>query len=203
MGTKNNELNIAAQSDEYLKNITHFGEEDPSDIVKDIIKLKKTGTVLDLGVGYGRNALFLARQGFSVVGVDTSELAISRFREFAEGLGVEVRGIVEDMAKFKFDKKYDVILSIATLNLIKREEANELIQKIKVNTEDGGLNAISVFTELVPSEGISFLYKKNELKNIYRGWQIINYNEHRTSIHKHENWPPHRHTNANLLTRKT
>ena len=203
MGTKNNELNIAAQTDEYLKNITHFGEEDPSDIVKGIVKLKKTGAVLDLGVGYGRNALFLARQGFSVVGVDTSELAISRFREFSKELGVDVIGIVGDMAQFEFDKKYDVILSIATLNLIKREKDDELIQKIKANTENGGLNAISTFTELVPSEGVSFLYKKNELKNIYKDWEIINYNEHRTSIRQHENWPPHRHTNANLLARKT
>ena len=195
-------LNSAAQSDKFLETITHFGEEDPSDLVKDIVKLKKKGTILDLGVGYGRNALFLARQGFSVIGVDTSEMAISRFRKFAEELGVEVRGIVGNMAQFKFDKKYDVILSIATLNLIKRAEADELIQKIKENTENGGLNAISAFTELVPLEGISFLYKKNELKNIYRGWEIINYNEHRTSIHKHENWPPHKHTNANLLARK-
>jgi len=202
METKNNESDIAAQSDEYLKNINHFGEEDPSDLVRDIVNLEKKGTVLDLGVGYGRNALFLAIQGFSVTGVDTSELAIKRFREFAKELGVKVRGIVGDMAEFKFDKQYDVIVSIATLNLIKREKADELIQKIKANTEDDGLNAISAFTELVPSEGISFLYKKNELVNIYKDWQIINYNEHRTTIHQHENWPPHRHTNANLLARK-
>ena len=118
METKENKSNTTAPSDEFLKRIHHFGEEDPSDLVKAIVKLKKKGTVLDLGVGYGRNALFLAMQGFSVTGVDTSELAIKRFREFSEELGVKVTGIVGDMAKFNFDEKYDVIVSIASLNLI-------------------------------------------------------------------------------------
>lgn len=177
--------------------------EEPSDIVKHIAKIKKPGTVLDLGVGYGRNALFLAKQGFSVVGIDTSEMAVGGFRDSAEKLGVEVKGIVGDMTQFEFDRYYDVVLSIAALNLIEREEANELIRKIKASTEDRGLNAISVFTELMPLEGVLFLYESNELRDLYEDWEIVRYEEHRTSIHKHENWPPHRHANASLLARKT
>ena len=175
---------------------------DPSDIVKSVADLSKPGTVLDLGVGYGRNALFLARRGFSVVGVDISEAEIGQFEDYARKLGVEVRGTVGDIAQFRFDKKHDVVLSVAVLNLMKREEADELVRSIKANTEEGGLNAINVFTELVPREGVQFLYESNELRDLYKDWEIVTYREHQSSMHKHENWPPHRHTNADLLARK-
>lgn len=44
------------------------------------------GRALDLGCGRGRNARFLARQGFSVVGVDISSLAIADARASSGGL---------------------------------------------------------------------------------------------------------------------
>src|SRR5690349_15908912 len=46
-------------------------------------------SVLDLGCGTGANAVYLAEQGFDVVGVDFTQLALARARERAREAGVE------------------------------------------------------------------------------------------------------------------
>ncbi|MCD2192709.1 class I SAM-dependent methyltransferase [Actinomycetospora endophytica] len=48
------------------------------------------GHALDLGCGIGRNAVHLARQGFTVVAVDLSPVAITRTRDLAARAGVTV-----------------------------------------------------------------------------------------------------------------
>lgn len=56
--------------------------------------------VLDLGCGQGRNAVWLARQGHTVTGIDQSHVAIGQARRLAADNGVqvefEVMDIVED-----------------------------------------------------------------------------------------------------------
>lgn len=47
---------------------------------------------LDLGCGSGRNAIFLARRGFSVEAVDYSNAAIAWARERVVEAGVDVSG---------------------------------------------------------------------------------------------------------------
>lgn len=49
------------------------------------------GRALDLGCGAGRNAIYLAGQGFSVDGVDLAPAAIAWAEERARDAGVEVR----------------------------------------------------------------------------------------------------------------
>ncbi len=48
------------------------------------------GTCLDVGCGAGLEALYLAWEGFRVIGVDSSEPALERARERAASAGVEV-----------------------------------------------------------------------------------------------------------------
>lgn len=50
----------------------------------------RPGRAVDLGCGNGRNAIFLARQGFSVYGVDTSQTAIDWARERAAEAGADL-----------------------------------------------------------------------------------------------------------------
>ncbi|MEK6923472.1 MAG: methyltransferase domain-containing protein, partial [Nanoarchaeota archaeon] len=56
-----------------------FWGSKPHAIIKEILNFKRSGDVLDLGVGEGRDALFLAKNGFSVTGVDISETGIQKF----------------------------------------------------------------------------------------------------------------------------
>ncbi|GAB3598690.1 class I SAM-dependent methyltransferase [Angustibacter peucedani] len=70
------------------------------------------GRALDLGCGPGRNAVWLAEQGYEVVAVDLSPTALGWARERAEAAGVEVtfvEGSIFDPGTVpgRFDLVYD------------------------------------------------------------------------------------------------
>lgn len=74
--------------------------------------LIRAGTAIDLGCGGGRNAIFLARAGFEVEGVDYSRKAIDWAEERVKDAGVTVRlhcqsVLALDCAPGSFDLVYD------------------------------------------------------------------------------------------------
>lgn len=75
--------------------------------------LPANGDVLCLGEGEGRNAVFLARRGFRVTGVDNSAVGLEKARRLAEQSGVEFRTVVADLADFDLGvERWDGIVSI-------------------------------------------------------------------------------------------
>ena len=55
------------------------------------------GRALDLACGEGRNAVWLAEQGWDVTGVDFAEVALGKAAELARARGVEVEWVVADV----------------------------------------------------------------------------------------------------------
>ena len=72
------------------------------------------GRALDLAAGEGRNAIWLARRGWSVTAVDFSEVALSKGRRLAGA--VEVEWVVADATTWRPSATYDLAL-IAYLQL--------------------------------------------------------------------------------------
>lgn len=54
--------------------------------------------VLDLGCGQGRNAVWLAKQGHTVTGVDQSRVGIDQSRQLAEQQGAPAEFVLADLA---------------------------------------------------------------------------------------------------------
>lgn len=59
------------------------------------------GRVLDLGSGEGRNALWLAEQGWAVTGVDFSSVGIAKAVRLARQRGLAVDWVVADLRSFQ------------------------------------------------------------------------------------------------------
>ena len=55
------------------------------------------GRVLDLGCGEGRNAVWLARQGWSVTAVDFSDVGLDKGRRLADAHAVTVEWVLADV----------------------------------------------------------------------------------------------------------
>lgn len=188
---------------QYRKNEFLFGKE-PSKIVSNILKYKKSGSVLDLGVGYGRNAIFLSGRGFEVEGIDISKTGVERFLEIAEKNGLKVKGKIDDITKFKMTKNYDVIISITTLQFLERDDVRHVIKNMKRHTKENGLNVITVFTEDNPNKNISCLFKKGELMKMYNDWKILEYEEKMIGPEKHgKEGKSHFHAMAFLIAEKS
>ncbi|TCI99711.1 class I SAM-dependent methyltransferase [Aeromicrobium sp. IC_218] len=72
-------------------------------------RLPRGGRVLDLGSGPGRNAVWLAQQGYAVDAVDLSAEAVRWGGERASAAGVDVRFVHGDAFALEVDEPYDLV----------------------------------------------------------------------------------------------
>lgn len=70
------------------------------------------GLVLSLGEGEGRNAVFLARHGFRVVGIEASAVGIAKAKQLAAERGVTVELVHADLERAPLPPSVDAIVSI-------------------------------------------------------------------------------------------
>lgn len=76
-------------------------------------RLPAAGRVLCLGEGEGRNAVWLARRGLAVTGVDASAVGLAKARRLAEAAGVVITTMHADLAGFDLGEAcWDAVVSI-------------------------------------------------------------------------------------------
>ena len=79
-------------------------------VVAELAELEP-GRALDLACGEGRNALWLAGLGWDVVGVDFSEVAIARAREYAGRERFEIEYVCADLLDYEPEPNaFDLVL---------------------------------------------------------------------------------------------
>jgi SAM-dependent methyltransferase len=84
--------------------------DDPIPELARRIETLPSGRALDVATGTGRNARFLASEGYEVDAVDVSDEALDRAASAAEDEGVTVNWIRADIGDFEFEADaYDVI----------------------------------------------------------------------------------------------
>lgn len=94
--------------------------------------------VLDVGCGQGRDALFIARQGHDVTGVDISANGIRDLNEAAAKENLAVKGIVADITAFTPDGLFDVILIDRTLHMLPEPPRLSVLQRLLDHAGAGG-----------------------------------------------------------------
>lgn len=94
------------------------------------------GRALDLACGEGRNAIWLARQGWQVVGVDFAEAAIATARRLAADAGVDVEWVVADVTTYEPPGTFDVAIAFY-LQLVD-EELVATLARMASATAPGG-----------------------------------------------------------------
>ena len=117
----------------------------PNDFLKEQFdKIKPQGNVMSLGEGEGRNAIYLATQGFKVDSVDLSSVGVGKLLKWAETEGLQINAQVGDLQTFEFKKQYDAFISIwchlppDLMDLVSKK-VNESLQK-------GGILILEAYT---------------------------------------------------------
>ena len=94
--------------------------------------------VLDVGCGQGRDALFIARLGHSVVGVDISPNGIRDLNAAACKDGLPVEGVVADVLAYTPEGAFDVILLDRTLHMLPKRARLAVLHKLLEHVNDNG-----------------------------------------------------------------
>ncbi|GAA5143439.1 class I SAM-dependent methyltransferase [Thalassotalea piscium] len=87
----------------------------PNDFLKsECGQIPAGGRVLCLAEGEGRNAVFLAKQGYSVTAVDQSSVGLEKAKMLADEHKVNISTITADLANYDLgNEQWDGIVSIA------------------------------------------------------------------------------------------
>ncbi len=134
------------------------------------------GTVLDMGMGEGRNAVFLAQKGYKVTGVDISSVAVRKAALLAQEFGVKIKGVVASMNEYRPSAPFDAIVCFYYVD-------RALIDKIKSWLRPGGILIYEAFTtrekiKRGSSEVNDHEYlKEQELLKIFPGMRVLKYEE--------------------------
>lgn len=129
--------------DELLKR-EEFRQREPAWAVVRFAKLlKERGLrrVLDLGCGAGRHLAFLAKEGFEVVGLDSSPVALelSHRRLEEEGLIAQAELIRADMTKIPYpDGSFDAAIAIAAIYHGTLSQVRQAVSEIHRVLRPGG-----------------------------------------------------------------
>jgi 2-polyprenyl-3-methyl-5-hydroxy-6-metoxy-1,4-benzoquinol methylase len=159
----------------------HRGEVGPASFLCEIFRADswniQTGRALDIATGKGRNALFLAEQGFMVDAIDISEVALQEAQTAAQNRGLSINFEQADLESIELPElSYDLILNF---NFLQRS----LIPKMKRALKLGG--HIIFETYLVDQRVLghpknpSYLLGHNELLNLFRDFRVLQYREGR------------------------
>jgi SAM-dependent methyltransferase len=113
-----------------------FGAEPNRFLVAEVAGLPP-GRALDLACGSGRNAVWLARQGWSVVAADFADVALDQARALAAERGVDVEWVDADLREWEPPARAFDLVVVLYLQL-PPEELGPIVRRAAGAVADGG-----------------------------------------------------------------
>ncbi|GJM77623.1 hypothetical protein HMSSN139_01190 [Paenibacillus sp. HMSSN-139] len=88
--------------------------------------------VLDIGCGEGKDAVFLARNGYEVTAFDVTDAGIEKTKRLADRAGVHVNVFKADIRDFRLDTEFDILHSSGVLHYLRRRRGRMYSRVISV-----------------------------------------------------------------------
>lgn len=180
-----------------------------AELALDIMEQRRFMKVLDVGCGYGRDCIYLARRGFDVVGIDVSTEALKLAREWAESEGLNIGFISMDIIKNGFkDRCFEAVIMFNTFHFMLEKVRERTVSEIYRILRDGGVLVQAMFSrkekgfgqgpeveentfECKPGRPVHF-FSEEEIRNAFAGFTIERLDE--VAIHEvHQDGNEHFH----------
>jgi len=136
---------------------------EPNAFLVATVKQRKPGAALDVGMGEGRNAIYLARQGWKVTGIDFADRAVAFARERASAAGLQLETSVTAAKDYDFGRnRWDLVLfSYAGWEGVEEE-------RVVKSLKPGGIIVV---------EGLLDWFGKGGLPKRFRTLRVLHYEE--------------------------
>ncbi len=153
----------------------------PNAFLVEMTRRLKPGRALDVGMGQGRNAIYLVQQGWQVTGFDLAETGVRQAREQAASLGLKLDAQVRNAADFDFGTdKWDLVV-LCYVN------AREWLDRVRQSVRPGGVVILEYYhrdtakMRPMPSKDRSArnssAFGSNELLQLFSGFRILHYED--------------------------
>lgn len=158
----------------YSTEVYLFGEK-PIPFLVDNVHLLPKGKVLDIAMGEGRNGVYLATQGFEVLGLDISEKGLTKAHKLSEKNNVTIETKVVDLENFTLEPNtYDVILCTYYMQ-------KDLFKQFESALKPGGMIVVETYNiDYLKYARFSrkWALDTNELLDIFKGLRVIRYQDY-------------------------
>ncbi|MCY4438369.1 MAG: methyltransferase domain-containing protein [Chloroflexi bacterium] len=186
----------------------HWGTK-PSAICQRVLRLvppDRPVSLLDIGCGEGRNAVFFAHSGYEVTAFDLSAAGVAKTERLAEAANATLRVFQANMNEHRLEENFDVLFSTGVFHLIPRRLRRDIFLHYKKQTLTGGLNVFSVFVrkpfigKAPDSDPGAEPWLSGELLTLYHDWKI----EYSTEeiFDCMSGGVPHQHAMSRMIARK-
>jgi len=120
----------------------------PNKLCYEIMRLcppVKPYRVLDIGCGEGKDAVFLAKNGYEVTAFDIAEAGLDKAKKLAEHHKVKVDFFKADINEYTPNTPFDIIYSSGVFHYISANRRNGFFEALKKHTTTNGINVVNVF----------------------------------------------------------
>jgi SAM-dependent methyltransferase len=134
------------------------------------------GHALDVAMGAGRNAVYLAKEGFRVEGIDIAGDAVEKAQRLAEAQGVKITTLIADLENgYRLpESAYDLVVCFYYLH-------RPLIPEIKKSLKPGGMIVYQTYNcdqaQFGRPAKPEHLLQHNELIRLFGDFFILRYFE--------------------------
>jgi SAM-dependent methyltransferase len=166
----------------YDREMYIYGKE-PIQFLRDRVAGLGGGKALCLAAGEGRNAVYLAQQGFDVTAVDISGVGLRKAAQLAAEQGVTLTTLVADLTTFDLgESRWDLITAIYYYQ-------PDLFPKIQKALRPGGRFLLETFSidnpEIAPfgPKNPDYLARPNELPSLLPNLRLRFYEDAVIDLH--------------------
>lgn len=147
---------------------------DPNAFLVEMVRGRPPGTALDVGMGQGRNAIYLAQQGWRVTGFDPAGKAVAQANDTARRLGVTLTTVVQGSEDFDFgESRWDLVL-------LSYVSVRDVVDKVVRGLKPGGIVVVEAFHRDVTrrsSVGGGVVFDTNELPRLFSNLRVLRYED--------------------------
>ena len=155
--------------------------------VLEACKIIEPCNALDMGSSNGRNALYLSQLGFNVTAVDNNSSAIDMLQKIVSDEDLtNIKARVYDINNAELVMDYGFIACTVTLMFCDPARVEAIIADMQEHTLANGYNLIvcAMGTEEHPCPvNFPFTLGAGKLRDAYKGWELIKYNEDLGTMH--------------------
>ena len=155
-----------------------FGESPAKMLVENPWVIDGASTCLCVADGEGRNSVWLAEQGLSVISFDLSSTAVDRARALASKAGVTVEAHVNDWEGWDWSQTFDLVVAIFVQFMGPKERVRQF-ETLRQAVRPGGRLVLHGYTP----EQVTFgtggppnaenMYTAELLNDTFGDWRIL------------------------------
>jgi len=143
----------------------------PNAFLVEMTRQRKPGRALDVGMGQGRNSIFLTQQGWDVTGFDPADVGVRQAKAEADRLGLKIHAEITTFEQFDFGENlWDLIV-------LTYEPTKAIAPKVERALKPGG--AVIVEDRHLDTRRVwpAGTFADNELVSLFPGLRVLRYED--------------------------